>query len=172
MKGLIHVYCGDGKGKTTAAIGLAVRATGAGKKVLFVQFYKDGQSSEIPVLQNMEGVETLYSEKLHAFFWNLSPREQEVYRKENLSILDKAVSRAAEADVLILDESIGACRYSPDFEKKLLTFLDGKPEGMEVVLTGRNPSDDIIRRASYVSQMQCVKHPYTEGVAARKGIED
>ena len=113
MAGLIHIYCGDGKGKTTAALGLALRAAGSGKRVLLLQFFKDGKSSEF----------------------------------------------------------MSACATGMIDEGRLLELLRQRPEELEVVMTGRDPSPELLAAADYVTEMCKRKHPFEKGVPARKGIE-
>ena len=94
MKGLVHLYCGDGKGKTTASVGLAVRAAGAGKKVLFVQFFKNGSSSELRSLRKLEGIEILLCEKPYGFIWNMTPEELAAAKADFTDLLREALKRA------------------------------------------------------------------------------
>ena len=171
MPGLIHIYCGDGKGKTTAAVGLAVRAAGAGKKVVFTQFFKDGSSSEIKVLQGVENIQVMHSDTVRGF-WKRMTDEQKARVSEDYTRLFSDVTRLAmEADLLVLDEIISACNHAAVAEVAVADFLRSKPERLEVVLTGRDPSECLLRLADYVTQMQKIKHPYDRGIAARKGIE-
>lgn len=171
MSGLIHIYCGDGKGKTTAAVGLAVRAAGAGRKVVFAQFFKNGSSSEIGVLSGMSQVKVDICPKKHGFFKNMDEEERGEARCDYGELLDRALADAADAGLLVLDEIISACNHDMVCESLLLEFLKSKPEELEVVLTGREPSDALLSCADYVTEMRKVKHPYDRGVKARKGIE-
>ena len=135
MPGLIHIYCGDGKGKTTAAIGLAVRAAGAGKKVVFTQFFKDGSSSEIKVLQGVENIQVMHSDTVRGF-WKRMTDEQKARVSEDYTRLFSDVTRLAmEADLLVLDEIISACNHAAVAEVAVADFLRSKPERLEVVLT-------------------------------------
>ena len=171
MQGLIHIYCGDGKGKTTAAVGLAVRAAGAGKKVVFTQFFKDGSSSEIKVLQDVENIRILHCNTVRGF-WKRMTDAQKARAREDYTRLFSDVTRSAmDADLLVLDEIVSACNHGTVAEVAVADFLCSKPERLEVVLTGRNPSERLLRLADYVTQMQKIKHPYDRGIAARKGIE-
>ena len=171
MPGLIHIYCGDGKGKTTAAVGLAVRAAGAGKKVVFTQFFKDGSSSEIRVLQGVENIQMLHCNTVRGF-WKRMTDAQKARASEDYTRLFSEVTRLAmDADLLILDEIVSACNHGTVVETAVTDFLRQKPKNLEVVLTGRNPSEHLLRLADYVTQMQKIKHPYDRGIAARKGIE-
>lgn len=169
--GLIHIYCGDGKGKTTAATGLAVRASGAGKKVLFVQFFKNGSSSEIKPLQSLENVQTLHCVTVPGFYSRMRPEQQQQAKQDYSALFKNAASLAKEVDLLILDEIISTCNYGVVDEADLTAFLDNKPENLEVVLTGRSPSPALTERADYITSMEKIKHPYDRGIFARKGIE-
>ena len=141
-QGLLHIYCGDGKGKTTASLGLALRAAGSGLQVVYVQFLKDGRSSEFQILGRLENVTLLPPEKTFGFFWNM----REAERREAIAFYTEHFRRAAElaveADLLVLDEVIGACGRGAVPEGELLAFLKHRPAGLEVVMTGRNRSEE------------------------------
>ena len=171
MPGLIHVYCGDGKGKTTAAIGLAVRAAGAGKKVVFTQFFKDGSSSEIKVLQGVENIQILHCNTVRGFWKRMTDAQKARASVDYTQLLSDVARLAMDADLLVLDEIVSACNHGTIAEVAVTDFLRSKPEKLEVVLTGRDPSECLLRLADYVTQMQKIKHPYDRGIAARKGIE-
>lgn len=171
MSGLIHIYCGDGKGKTTAATGLAVRAAGAGKKVVFTQFFKDGSSSEVSVLQTVENIQTVHCKTVRGFWWGMDDAEKAQVRKDYARFLIDVISLAKDADLLVMDEVICACNCGAVAETVVLDFLLRKPKDLEVVLTGRNPSKELLVLADYVSEMRKIKHPYDCGIAAREGIE-
>ena len=172
MTGLVHIYCGDGKGKTTAAVGLAVRAAGAGQKVLFTQFFKNGDSSEIAVLRALENVEVFICETRHGFWAKMDENERARSGQDYSALLDRALGAARRgAKLLILDEALSASNYGVIEEEKLLDFLRDKPAELEVVLTGRDPSAALLGRADYVTEMKKLRHPYDRGVGARRGIE-
>lgn len=171
MAGMIHIYCGDGKGKTTAAVGLAVRAAGAGKKVVFTQFFKDGSSSEIKSLQCLENIRVMHCVTVRGFFRRMNEAEK-ARASEDYTRLFREVQAAAEhADLLVLDEIVSACNHGTVAETAVMDFLKGKPETLEVVLTGRNPSAELLEMADYITEMRKIKHPYDRGITARKGIE-
>jgi len=170
-KGLIHIYCGDGKGKTTASIGLAARAAGRGMRVLYVQFFKDGHSSEFKALEKVENITFLPPERNFGFFWTLSPEEKEEAKTFYTAHLREAIRRSAGCDLLVLDESMSACTTGVIEEAELLRFLREKPEALEVVLTGRNPSQALCDAADYITEMCKRKHPFDQGIPARPGIE-
>jgi cob(I)alamin adenosyltransferase len=171
MSGLIHIYCGDGKGKTTAATGLAVRAAGAGKRVVFAQFFKSGSSSEISVLQIVENIQTVHCKTVRGFWRRMDDVKKAQAREDYTKFLVDVIKLARDADLLVMDEIISACNHGTVTETVVLDFLHNKPGNLEVVLTGRNPSEGLLALADYVSEMQKIKHPYDCGIAARKGIE-
>lgn len=172
MPGLIHIYCGDGKGKTTAAVGLSVRAAGAGKRVLFTQFFKDGSSSEIKILEQLPQVRTDICKTHYGFYKRMDETERCQARRDYTALLEDALEKARDfAGLLVLDEVISACNHGMVPEDRLLAFLERKPKDLEVVLTGRSPSQALLALADYVTEMKKEKHPYDWGVPARKGIE-
>ena len=165
-KGLVHIYCGDGKGKTSAAIGLAVRAAGNGMKVLFTRFLKTEDSGELKILDQISGIEVIHLK-------TLSEQEKkemsEMYFRLWKEILVDV--RKEEYDVLVMDEFMAAYNYGLIPNEDAITFLKEKPEKMEIVLTGRNPDMQLIELADYVSEIKKRKHPFDRGIYARKGIE-
>lgn len=171
MAGLIHLYCGDGKGKTTAAVGLAVRASGAGKRVLFTQFFKDGSSSEVLRLRELPGVTTLHARTVKGFYHNMTPEQRGQAAQDYTALFRQVTQAAREADVLILDEIVSACNRGVVPEELVVDFLRSKPQPLEVVLTGRNPSAALMELADYITEMRKLRHPFDRGIAAREGIE-
>ncbi len=171
MAGLVHLYCGDGKGKSTAAAGLALRAAGAGKRVLFLQFFKDGSSSEIGLLRQLPGVEVLVCPRHFGRFRNMSEEQRAEAKEAYTALFEEACRKAPEADLLVLDEAVSACGHGVVPEEKLLGFLRDKPAELEVVLTGREPSEGLYAAADYITRMEKLRHPFDVGIPARKGIE-
>lgn len=173
QRGLLHIYCGDGKGKTTAATGLAIRAAGSGKKVLFARFLKDENSGELKILRQISEIEVLPVEKSFGFFWTLSETEKaeakDMYFRLWRILKEKAESGAY--DMLVMDECMAALRYRLLPPEEVVTFLKERPEELEVVLTGRDPDEELLALADYVSEIRKVKHPFDRGIHARKGIE-
>ena len=173
MKSCVHIYCGDGKGKTTAAIGLSVRAAGCGKKVLITRFLKTDHSGEVKILGDIPGISVTPCERSFGFFTKMTEeqkKEAAIYYSQLLtSTLIKAVD--GEYDLLVMDEIMAVCNYGLVSEEEVSKFLTGRPEGLEVVLTGRNPSQTFVDMADYVSEIKKVKHPYDQGLNARRGIE-
>ena len=171
MKGLIHLYCGDGKGKTTAAAGLALRCCGAGGKVVYASFLKDGTSSEISMLEKCEGIEVTVCRRHFGFIREMDEAEFSEAANAFEALFDETVRKAGKADMVILDEICAACRFGLVSEQKLLAFLDSPGRRAEVVMTGRDPLPSMTDRADYLTVMEKGKHPYELGVEARKGIE-
>ena len=170
MAGLIHLYCGDGKGKTTAAVGLAVRACGAGKQVVFTQFFKDGSSSEVKSLKLL-GIRTIHAQTVKGFYRSMNEQQRQQARQDYTALFRQVVDAAKDADLLILDEIVSACNRGVVPETLVVEYLKNKPAQLEVVLTGRDPSPALMELADYITEMRKLRHPYDRGVAARKGIE-
>ena len=165
--GLVHLYCGDGKGKTSAALGLALRACGAGLRVTVARFLKDTYSGEVAALSYLPGVRLLPAPDHIKFLWDMTDAEKDAYAKDCQALFRAAVHEPC--DVLILDEIIPAVSAGLISESELLSFLDRKDR--EVVLTGRDPSPALMERADYISEILCRRHPYDSGVPASRGIE-
>lgn len=168
--GLIHIYTGDGKGKTTAAVGLAVRASGAGKRVAFAQFMKGRPTSEIAQLEKL-GITVIKAGTVTKFVPYMTDAERAQCAEESAAGFEAAAAMAENLDVLLLDEIISAVTTGMVPEARLLEFLRSKPAHLEVVLTGRDVPSDIAELADYLSDIKAVKHPYEKGISARKGIE-
>lgn len=173
MKTCVHIYCGDGKGKTTAAIGLAVRACGSGKKVLMTRFLKTDHSGEVAALAVLPGITVSPCERSFGFFTKMSEQQKKEAAVYYSKLLHGTLLKVKERnyDMLVLDEVMAVCNYGLVDEDMVLEFLHHRPEGLEVVLTGRNPSRQLIESADYVSEIKKIKHPYDCGIQARKGIE-
>jgi len=171
--GLIHIYCGEGKGKTTAAVGLAVRHAGAGGKVVLAQFLKDGTSSECRALAKLENVTMLAANPRSKFSFQMTGEEKQECRAAIGRTFAAATGFAVRegATLLVLDEVCAALSCGFLAEDEVIAFLDGKPDELEVVLTGRNPSESLQARADYITEMVKRRHPFDKGIGARKGIE-
>ena len=167
-KGLVHLYSGDGKGKTTAAMGLALRALAAGKKVVIVQFLKGAESGEITLLKQL-GAQVFRGKAGQKFVFQMNEAE----KQESRLVQNENLRRALEqpADMLILDEACGACALGMVEEALLKKAVMKKPKEQELVLTGRDPAEWMQQRADYHTEMLCHKHPYEQGISARKGVE-
>ena len=157
-KGLIQVYTGDGKGKTTAALGLALRAAGRGAKIAFVQFMKGSPVyGEIVSLALMAGVTHVRTGRTQCIFKGDETEEDFAEARRGLKLAAEFMS-SGEYDLVVTVEEVAAA-------------LDKKSNGTEVVLTGRNAPQEFIDRAALVTEMREVKHPYRDGVQARAGVE-
>lgn len=174
MRGFIHIYTGDGKGKTTAAVGLGVRACGQGMKVLMVQFLKGMPTGEMYSLKKLEPGFVLHrGTEIKKFTWQMTSEEKTQAAAEQRNIFEYAANAAknGEWDMLIMDEVMGALSTGMIEHESLLHFVSSKPESLELVLTGRDAPSELISMADYVSEIRAVKHPAEKGTNARKGIE-
>ncbi|MGC4020150.1 MAG: cob(I)yrinic acid a,c-diamide adenosyltransferase [Muricomes sp.] len=171
--GLIHIYCGDGKGKTTAATGLAVRSSGCGMRVLFARFLKNEASGELRILDAVPEIEVLHLNKSFGFYSTLNQEEKELAHKLYGQLWETVMEkvRTGTYDLLVMDEFMAAYGYGLIHHEAALEFLKSKPQSLEVVLTGRNPSEELIEIADYVSEIQKIKHPFDQNIKARRGIE-
>lgn len=172
-QGLLHIYCGDGKGKTSAAVGLAVRAAGCGMKVLVVRFLKTENSGEVEVLRSIPGITVPPCERTFGFVFRMTDEQKQEAALYYQSRFEAAAEEAVqgEYDLLILDEILASCNYGMVRETSVVEFLKNRPEKLEVVLTGRNPSETFLELADYVSEICMRRHPYEKGIPARRGIE-
>ena len=172
-QGMIHIYCGDGKGKTSAAVGLAVRAAGTGMKVLFARFLKNENSGELKVLDAVPEIEVIHLERSYGFFSTLSEKEKAEVRKMYLGLWNKIRDMVSSGsyDILVIDEFMAAYNYRLIPHEEAVRFLEEKPEEMEIVLTGRDPDEELVKLADYVSEIRKIKHPFDRGITARRGIE-
>lgn len=173
MKGLTHIYCGDGKGKTTAAMGLAIRAIGNGKRVFIIQFIKGGPTGELKVLLQQPNVTILRSKEGTPFIFHMTEEQkQEITVYQNRQ-LEQAIRHARndQCDLLILDEIMAVYNHNLIDQEMLKNFIINKPEKLELVLTGREPADYMIQAADYVTEMKKIKHPFDKGIPARLGVE-
>lgn len=171
--GLTHIYCGDGKGKTTCAAGLAVRCAGAGGNVLWFQFLKKDSSSERKSLELLENIDLLPGYDKMKFTFKMTEEEKQSAKdffQEKLLEIENIVHRK-NYDMVVLDEIIGAINLNIILEEQVINFLKRKPKGLEVVLTGREPSEQLCKLADYISDIKKIKHPYDNGIMARHKIE-
>jgi len=173
-KGLVHIYTGDGKGKTTAAVGLAVRAHGQGMNVCMVQFLKCKDSGELETIKKLGGgFELLRSKGIDKFVSQMDDKEKEQCKRETIALFNKATGILADKDIdlLILDEVFGAIRSGMLDVCAVRDFLNSKPDMLEIAMTGRDAPEELVEIADYVMDIQSVKHPFDRGIAARRGIE-
>jgi cob(I)alamin adenosyltransferase len=171
-KGLIHIYTGEGKGKTTSALGLTLRARNRGKRILFAQFFKEkDEQSELSLLEQL-GVKIMVFDAIKSpfFYPSIDRGYLRDEAKKALGILHELICSNA-LDLVVMDEFI--CLVSEDVisENEAILFLQKKPSSLEIVLTGRGATERIMAVADYVTYMKHIKHPYDRGIKARKGIE-
>ncbi|MBB6214610.1 cob(I)alamin adenosyltransferase [Anaerosolibacter carboniphilus] len=173
-QGLVHIYTGDGKGKTTAALGQALRTVGCGYRVFMVQFLKGGDSGELHSAEKLKPDFQIFRfDTAKKFFWTLNDEE----KKEVKRNIDKAFAFVEEViqkescDLLILDEIMGVLSNKLLTVQQVCNLIEGKPKHMELILTGRNVPQEIVELADYVSEMKMIKHPFQKGIGAREGIE-
>jgi cob(I)alamin adenosyltransferase len=168
--GLVQVYTGNGKGKTTAAIGQAIRACGHGLKVIMIQFMKGREYGELKLAKGMKNF-TIEQYGRDAFVKKNNPT------KEDLELAQNGLNRAREIiisnnyDIVVLDEINVAIDYGLIKLDAVLELIKNKPKGLELILTGRYAPPEIIQIADLVSEIKEVKHHYAKGVKGRKGIE-
>lgn len=172
--GYIQVYTGNGKGKTTAAMGLALRALGDGMTVYVVQFLKSWQTGEVKSLKFFqENFKIFRFDKVKGFTWNLNQEELEILKQEIKKAYNfvEEILKLRSCDILILDEIMGTLKNGFLTEEEVLKLMDLKPDNMELILTGRNVPNKILEKADLVTEMKNIKHYYEKGVNAREGIE-
>lgn len=161
MNGLIHIYTGNGKGKTAAGAGLAIRFAGTGGKVLYTQFLKDNSDSELELFKTIPQITFLPSEKTFSYSEQLTTEQQNEIRKHYTAYFEKIMQEIIDGDygLLVLDEIILAdhLRFIP--HEMLLYLLKARPEGLELVLTGQEAAEDLFAYADYISDFHCVKQP-------------
>jgi cob(I)alamin adenosyltransferase len=170
MKGYIQLYTGNGKGKTTAALGLALRAAGAGRKVFIGQFVKGREYSEIKALQNYLPQVEIRQYGRECFIIN-EPEEEDIsIARRGLAEVETIIDEG-KYDLVILDEATIAVYYKLFTQDELSAILDKKKEATEIIITGRYATPELIDKADLVTEMKEVKHYYNSGVEAREGIE-
>ena len=170
MTSYTQVYTGNGKGKTTAAFGLALRAVGAGKKVFFAQFVKGKTYAEIEAVSKYLPDITIQQYGLGCFIYEKPKPEDVVAAQRGLKEV-KQIIQSEKYDLLVLDEANIALYYHLFEVEDLLEIISEKPDSLELIITGRYAPQEIIDAADLVSEMKEIKHYYQHGVEARKGIE-
>jgi cob(I)alamin adenosyltransferase len=169
--GLVHVYTGEGKGKTTAALGLALRAWGHGLRVCVIQFMKVGEDyGEVLALRKIEGIDVFQFGSDHLIFEGEQSREDIDLAARGMNLACNILG-THDYDILILDEMNVAMYFGLLQVDKVIEMLRGRKEGTEVIMTGRNCPKQVLELADLVTVMKAEKHPYDSGVMARKGIE-
>lgn len=169
---MIHVYWGDGKGKTTAAMGLALRCAGRGRRVVIAQFLKGADTGERLALKSFPNVTLLPVPEKLPFLWDMSDGERQAVAKQCEILLAQAEEAlSVGCDLLVLDEICAAVRTGLTPADLVTALLDRVPDETDVVLTGRDPLPEWLQRADYSTELSSRCHPYEQGLAAREGIE-
>lgn len=166
---MLHLYCGNGKGKTTAAMGLALRAAGRGKRVVIAQFLKGADSGERFALAQLPQVTLLPVPDTVKFSFRMTEEERRAEARRYQDLLELIRQEAQGCFLLVLDEACAAVNTGLLPLEDLLSCLDSLE--CEVVLTGRDPAPQLVERADYMTSMEAVRHPFEQGISARKGIE-
>jgi len=174
MKGLVHIYTGNGKGKTTAAVGLGIRAYGRGLKVLMIQFLKGIETGELKTFEKLSpDFRVERGKTFKKFIWDMSENEIMELRESICELFSFAFKNAVSGDwdVLILDELMASISNELLTVEDVIKLIEAKPDKLELVMTGRNAPSELIELSDYVSDINSVKHPFDKGVSMRKGIE-
>ena len=169
IKSIIHIYTGQGKGKTTAAVGLAVRAKSRGLKVLFAQFMKDTEGGELEVLERLSITVRRYREVKSPLFHPDIPKED--LQRATRAALQELSALSRDYDLIVIDEFNCLLRENLISIKQAKEFIQTLPEGRDIVLTGRGAPEELIALGHYVTEMRLIKHPKERGLEARIGIE-
>lgn len=172
-KNCLHLYTGDGKGKTTAAMGLALRMLGHEGRVLIAQFMKDGQSGEITALSSLPGVRVFQGAQIHGFIWRMGEAQLEKARqdiRDSLGRLEDEI-KSYQPRLTVLDELAVALATRLISEEDAWHLMDTALQYGDTVVTGRYAGEKLVEKADYVSRIEAVKHPFAEGQPAKKGIE-
>lgn len=171
LKGYVQIYTGNGKGKTTAALGLSLRAAGAGLKVFIAQFLKKGNYSELNALKRFSDLITIEQFGIKGFLLNGKPGPEHI--KNAIKGIEKVKKHlfSGKYDIVVIEEGNVAVKYGLFSVNDLIDIIDNKPDHIELVITGRYAHPDIIEKADLVTEMKEIKHYYKQGVKARTGIE-
>lgn len=172
-KGLLQIYTGDGKGKTTAAFGMAFRAYGRGFKVGVVQFMKNRATGEVMLAEKLDGFFIKRLDTSSKFTWDMNEAELAELKIDIRKGFDfvTGLVREGKLDLLILDEFNHVIVKEYVTKEEVLALIDSKPNTMEMVMTGRNAPNWLMEKADLVTEMKCIKHPFDRGIPARVGIE-
>lgn len=166
---MVHVYTGGGKGKTTAAIGMAIRMAGHHKKVLFAQFFKGSPTGEIRLLKKSQHITLIRCDKAYPFADDMTDAEKAAITKCHNDNLAYIISNMNDYDMIVLDEIFDACRYNTADEETVKRIV--RTYGGELVMTGHEADDWYFGKADYASEIKKIKHPFDRGIDAREGIE-
>jgi len=170
MKGYVQIYTGNGKGKTTAALGLSIRAAGAGLRVFIAQFMKMGDYSEIKALERFSDLITIEQYGVGQFVKGKPTPEDKAASRKGLDRV-KSIVASGKYNMVVIDEGNIAAFFDLISVQDLLDIIDNKPDNMELIITGRNADPRVIEKADLVTEMKEIKHYYQKGVKARTGIE-
>lgn len=179
---MIHLYSGEGRGKTSIAVGTAIRMAGAGKKVIFAQFMKGQESSEIEILSSLPNVEICCVPEEFPFYNQMSEEQMQRITKYHNDILmqimdeircvgEKGEGGRSPKLLVVLDEITYPVSWNLIDQTLVNHLLSDLPESVELIMTGRNPSEEMIAFSDYWSEVTKKRHPYEKGVMARKGVE-
>jgi len=168
---MIHYYYGDGKGKTTAALGLAMRYSGQGGKTVMVQFLKNSPCGELDALKKLDNVTVLRGQSGSCFTFSMTEQQLAETKRIHENNLKTALEIIKEGSLLILDEATDAVKTNTLDEQLLRDVILKKNDKTEIVVTGHAPLDWLIDAADYVTEMKKQKHPFDNGITARKGVE-
>ncbi|MBN1623921.1 MAG: cob(I)yrinic acid a,c-diamide adenosyltransferase [Clostridia bacterium] len=172
-KGLFHIYYGNGKGKTTACTGLAIRMAGSGGKVLYSFMQKGVKSSEVRLMEKLENIDVLQVCKMTKFTFLMDEKERAEYNRQHREGLDEIIEKAGAGkyDLVVVDEMLGAIKEGAVDIDAVLKFVKNENRAYELVFSGREAPDLLVELADYASRIEEVRHPYTKGIKGRKGIE-
>lgn len=166
---MIHIYCGDGKGKTSAATGLALRMAGYGKKILFIQFLKGSYTGELEIFKEIKNIKIMRCDREYGFTEEMTDKDKsEIIKCHNQNLM-YALENMNAFDMIVLDEICAACNYRLAEKDTVITLME-RYSG-ELVLTGRGPDKLFAEKADYISEIKKIKHPFDKGIIGREGIE-
>lgn len=173
---MLHIYYGEGKGKTTASAGLAIRAMGQGRKVVFAQFMKAGTAGEMTFFRDgsIKNIKLITPDIFYGFYRDMTQAQKDEMKEEYsrmLEMISKVLDENEGESLLVLDEILHAVYRGLADEKHVIELINKHVDKIEIVLTGRNPSETILDMADYVTYFEKIKHPFDSGIKARKGIE-
>lgn len=171
--GLVHIYTGNGKGKTTASVGLTIRAHAHGLRIMFVQFLKNGLSGEVGILRQLSNVRVYSGQADMKFTYQMGDDDKSKARELHQHFFETAAAaaRSNDIDLLVFDEVFGAISTQLLDADEVFDFIRTKPKNLELVLTGRDPEPRFLDLADYISEVNCIAHPYDKGILAREGID-
>ena len=168
---MIQTYFGNGKGKTTAAVGSAIRFAGCENKVLYAEFLKNNASSELTILKCMKNVEVLSSDECYNLFDNLKEERTKDLTCAYTKLLQCVKEKANSVKMIVLDEVLDALDFNYLDEDEFLSFISAYKNDCEIILTGHKLTPKIADVSDYISEVKETKHPYSKGGSPRKGIE-